>query len=117
MQGDILTRSVIDTKPMDGLDMYRLSFGMTQADATNEVITVNRFVRWTYRIDIALPGDTTPNWDINEDHDCNMGDITRIGMKWKMTGSAGWIPEDVNKDGVVNIGDIATLGFHWGASW
>ena len=58
-----------------------------------------------------------PAWDLNNDHVCNISDVVKIGLKWGMTGSAGWIPEDLNKDGVINIGDVVVLGLHWGQTW
>jgi len=60
---------------------------------------------------------TAPDWDLNGDHVCNIGDVVVIGLKWGQTGAPGWIPEDVNNDGVVNIGDVVVIGLHWGETW
>jgi len=60
---------------------------------------------------------TAPDWDLNGDHVCNIGDVVVIGLKWGQTGTPGWIPEDVNNDGVVNIGDVVVIGLHWGETW
>jgi hypothetical protein len=43
--------------------------------------------------------------------------VVKIGLKWGLTGTPGWIPEDLNTDGVINIGDIVVLGLHWGQTW
>jgi hypothetical protein len=58
-----------------------------------------------------------PIWDLNGDHKCDLGDVVVIGIKWRMTGSPGWVPEDVNKDGAINVGDVVTVGFHWNETW
>jgi len=58
-----------------------------------------------------------PTWDLNNDHVCNIGDVVKVGLKWGLTGSAGWIPEDLNNDGVINIGDVVKLGLNWGKTW
>jgi hypothetical protein len=60
---------------------------------------------------------TAPDWDLNGDHTCNIGDVVVIGLKWSQTGTPGWIPEDVNNDGMVNIGDVVVIGLHWGETW
>jgi hypothetical protein len=74
------------------------------------------------RLMLATPTPTPtptaqPNWDLNNDNVCNIGDVVKVGLKWGMTGTAGWIPEDLNKDGVINIGDVVVLGLHWGETW
>ena len=58
-----------------------------------------------------------PSWDLNGDHTCNIGDVVKVGLKWGLIGSAGWIAEDVMPDGFINIGDIVVIGLHWGQSW
>jgi hypothetical protein len=59
----------------------------------------------------------TPDWDLNGDHICNIGDVVKVGLAWGLTGDPGWIPEDLNNDGVINIGDVVVLGLHWGEAW
>jgi hypothetical protein len=61
--------------------------------------------------------ETVPNWDLNGDHICNIGDVVVIGLHWGQTGTPGWIPQDLNSDGTINIGDIVVIGLHWGGSW
>ena len=55
-----------------------------------------------------------PDWDLNGDGVCNIGDVVVIGLKWGETGTPGWIPEDLNGDGEINIGDVVVIGLHWG---
>jgi hypothetical protein len=62
-------------------------------------------------------GPAEPDWDLNGDHICNIGDVVKVGLKWAQTGSAGWIPEDLNNDGVINIGDVVVVGLYWGQTW
>jgi hypothetical protein len=117
---DLLSRQLIDTKTLDTARSYRFCFGLFPSDVTSVKPTANKFIYWVNRIDIILPAATTttvPVWDLNGDHYCNLNDVVLIGLKWKLTGTAGWIAEDINKDGVINIGDVVTLGFHWGETW
>ena len=58
-----------------------------------------------------------PQWDLNGDHVCNIGDVVKLGLKWGLTGANGWIPEDLNNDGVINIGDVVVVGLYWGQTW
>jgi 3',5'-cyclic AMP phosphodiesterase CpdA len=58
-----------------------------------------------------------PDWDLNGDHICNIGDVVVLGIKWGQTGTPGWCPEDISPDGYINIGDVVVLGLHWGQSW
>ena len=65
---------------------------------------------------IGLP-TSQPDWDLNGDHTCNIGDVVKVGLQWGLTGTPGWIPEDLNNDGAINIGDVVVLGLHWGEAW
>ena len=60
---------------------------------------------------------SAPVWDLNGDHVCYISDVVKVGLKWGLTGSSGWIPEDINYDGLINISDIVVLGLHWGQTW
>jgi hypothetical protein len=72
-------------------------------------------VKWISQINIY--STAPPYWDLNGDHGCNIGDVVKLGLKWGLAGSQGWIPEDVNKDGVINIGDVVKIGLNWGKTW
>jgi len=69
--------------------------------------------KWLSQVNIYVP----TFWDLNGDHICNIGDVVKLGLKWGLTGSHGWIPEDLNSDGVINIGDVVKIGLHWGQTW
>ena len=58
-----------------------------------------------------------PSWDLNNDHHCDISDITTIGLQWGRTGAAGWIKEDLNGDGAINVSDVVTVGLNWGKTW
>jgi hypothetical protein len=58
-----------------------------------------------------------PDWDLNSDHVCNIGDVVVIGLHWSETGDPGWIPQDINRDGVIDTLDVAIIGLHWGETW
>jgi hypothetical protein len=58
-----------------------------------------------------------PEWDLNGDHVCNIGDVVKVGLHWGETGDDGWIPEDLNSDGIINIGDVVVIGLYWGQTW
>jgi hypothetical protein len=75
-------------------------------------VTTNHTISASFAADSAAP-----DWDLNGDHICNIGDVVVIGLKWGQTGTPGWIPEDVNNDGTVNIGDVVVIGLHWGEAW
>ncbi|MFA5375472.1 MAG: hypothetical protein WC455_06940 [Dehalococcoidia bacterium] len=71
-----------------------------------------------HTISASFASDSTaPDWDLNGDHICNIGDVVVIGLHWGQTGTPGWIPQDVNNDGIINIGDVVVIGLHWGESW
>ncbi|MDD5702631.1 MAG: metallophosphoesterase, partial [Dehalococcoidales bacterium] len=60
---------------------------------------------------------TQPDWDLNGDKVCDIGDVVVLGLRWGETGTQGWIPQDLNSDGIIDIGDVVVLGLHWGQTW
>jgi len=81
---------------------------VTSYEFTN--VTANHTISVIFALDC-------PEWDLNGDHVCNIGDVVVIGLHWGEMGTAGWIPQDLNNDGVINIGDVVVLGLHWGETW
>lgn len=65
----------------------------------------------------TISASFVPAWDLNGDHNCNIGDVVKVGLKWGQTGSPGWIPEDVSPNGAINIGDVVVIGLYWGQTW
>jgi PKD repeat protein len=81
---------------------------VTSYDFTN--VTANHTISVSFATDV-------PEWDLNGDGVCNIGDVVVIGLHWGESGTPGWIPQDLNSDGVINIGDVVVLGLHWGETW
>jgi hypothetical protein len=75
-------------------------------------VTANHTISATFAVNSGAP-----DWDLNGDYVCNIGDVVKVGLKWGQIGTPGWIPEDVNNDGTVNIGDVVVIGLHWGETW
>jgi len=57
-----------------------------------------------------------PNWDINNDGQCTVLDLTLLSNHYGETGQNGWIREDVDNNGVVQVLDLMVTG-HYGESW
>jgi len=68
-------------------------------------------------LNLPEPTPDEPEWDLNGDHVCNIGDVVKVGLHWGETGDDGWIPEDLNSDGIINIGDVVVVGLYWGDTW
>lgn len=68
-------------------------------------------------LNLPEPTPDEPEWDLNGDHVCNIGDVVMVGLRWGGTGGPGWIPEDLNDDGIINIGDVVVIGLYWGQTW
>jgi hypothetical protein len=58
-----------------------------------------------------------PNWDINNDGNCSILDLTLGSNKYGQTGSAGWIREDIDNNGKVEVYDFVLLSNHFADSW
>ncbi len=65
----------------------------------------------------AVSAPVCPDWDINQDGRCDVGDVAVIGLFWLETNTPGWTRADVNRDGRVDVGDIVTIGLHWMETW
>ena len=68
-------------------------------------------------LNLPEPVPEEPDWDLNGDRVCNIGDVVVLGLHWGETGDDGWMPEDLNGDGVINIGDVVVVGLYWGQTW
>lgn len=58
-----------------------------------------------------------PNWDINNDGQCNILDHLLISEKYGLTGMEGWIREDVNNDGEISLIDLVIISNHYQEKW
>jgi len=57
--------------------------------------------------------DVHPRWDVNEDGEVNILDITIIGQHYGNTVSAPYPRWDVNEDGMINIQDLTITSYHF----
>jgi len=58
-----------------------------------------------------------PNWDLNNDGECNVFDQVLISNHYGETGTNGWIREDVDNDGQIDVLDLVFVSNHYGESW
>ncbi len=58
-----------------------------------------------------------PNWDINNDGECNVFDQVLISNHYSETGNNGWIREDVDNDGQIGVLDLVLVSNNYGESW
>lgn len=63
---------------------------------------------------IVLINNIHPRWDVNEDLEVNILDITLIGQKYGTSLEAPYPRWDVNQDGVVNVQDLIITGYYFG---
>lgn len=58
-----------------------------------------------------------PNWDINNDGQCNILDQVRLSSQYSRIGNSGWIREDVDNNGFIQILDFIYISNHYGETW
>jgi len=58
-----------------------------------------------------------PNWDINNDGDCNVYDLVLVSNYYNETGTSGWIREDVDNNGRIQVIDLVLISGHYDESW
>ncbi len=63
--------------------------------------------------DFSMP----PNWDINNDGQCNVLDLNFISNHYGEIGQNGWIREDVDNNGIVQVFDFIMVTGHNGETW
>ncbi|MDT8309410.1 MAG: dockerin type I domain-containing protein, partial [Bacteroidales bacterium] len=63
---------------------------------------------------IVVINNVLPRWDVNEDWEVNILDITKIGQEYGTSIEAPYPRWDVNQDGVVNIQDLTVTGYYFG---
>ena len=63
--------------------------------------------------DFSMP----PNWDINNDGNCNVFDYVLISNHYGETGNSGWIREDVDNNGQIQVFDLVLLSEHYSETW
>jgi hypothetical protein len=58
-----------------------------------------------------------PNWDINNDGDCNVYDLVLVSNYYNTSGDSGWIREDVDNSGHINVLDLVLISEHYDETW
>ena len=117
---DIIAANSLDGQPLpltDPLNPSKLWYpvklvgsGLHSGDRVGGVVMIEL-------LNLPSPTPDEPEWDLNGDHVCNIGDVVKVGLQWGEIGSDGWIPEDLNSDGIINIGDVVVVGLYWGETW
>jgi hypothetical protein len=67
----------------------------------------------TSSYDFSMP----PNWDLNNDGQCNLLDLTLISNHYGEAGPNGWIREDVNNNGITQVLDLILITGHYNEEW
>jgi len=57
------------------------------------------------------------SWDINNDGNCSMLDLSLASYKYGQIGFPGWIREDIDNNGKVEVYDFVLLSNHYADSW
>jgi hypothetical protein len=117
---DIIAASTLDGQPLpltDPTNPLKLWYpvklvgsGLHSGDRVGGVVMIEL-------LNLPSVAPLEPEWDLNGDHVCDIGDVVALGLCWGETGMGGWVPEDLNSDGIVDIGDVVVIGLHWGRTW
>ena len=75
-------------------------------DTSNNYITSSSYT-------ISMP----PNWDVNNDGDCNVYDLVLVSNHYNETGTPGWIREDVDNNGQIKVIDLVLISEHYDETW
>ena len=75
-------------------------------DTSNNYVTSSSYT-------ISMP----PNWDINNDGDCNIYDLVLVSNHYNETGTPGWIREDVDNNGQIRVIDLVLISEHYDETW
>jgi len=63
--------------------------------------------------DFSMP----PNWDVNNDGNCTVLDLTLISNHYNESGVFGWIREDVDNNGEIKVLDFVLASNHYDETW
>jgi len=82
------------------------SYSIWANDTSNNVDTSSSYT-------FSMP----PNWDINNDGECNIYDYMLVSSHYGETGVPGWIREDVDNNGKIQVFDLVLVSEHYDESW
>jgi len=58
-----------------------------------------------------------PNWDVNENGNCNVLDFVLISNHYQQSGNPGWIREDVDNNGEIKVLDFVFVSVYYNQIW
>jgi len=82
------------------------SYSIWANDTSNNYVTSSSY---TY----SMP----PNWDIDNDGDCNVYDLVLVSNHYNETGTPGWIREDVDNNGQIRVIDLVLVSEYYNETW
>jgi hypothetical protein len=77
------------------------------------VKNVNNLVRSSNNYAFSM----SPNWDMNNDGECNVFDQVMISLHYGESGSPGWIREDADNNGRIQVADLLLVSSHYSEIW
>ena len=113
--GDALSYIIkIDGVTISTLSSYVWNTDYASAGTHTIEVTVSDGTESTSMQHSITINDVHPRWDVNEDGEVNILDITLIGQQYGNTVSTPYPRWDVNQDGVINIQDLTVTSYHFG---
>ncbi|MCD4703259.1 MAG: putative Ig domain-containing protein [Methanosarcinaceae archaeon] len=113
--GDALSYIIkIDGVTISTLSSYVWNTDYSSAGTHTIEVTVSDGTETTSMQHSITINDVHPRWDVNEDGEVNILDITLIGQQYGNTVSTPYPRWDVNQDGVINIQDLTVTSYHFG---
>jgi hypothetical protein len=95
---------------------YAWGTDYSSAGAHTIDITVSDGIDQVTERHIVVINNVHPRWDVNEDLEVNILDITLIGQKYGTAVEAPYPQWDVNQDGIINIQDLTVTSYYFGES-
>jgi hypothetical protein len=77
------------------------------------VRNVNNLVRSSNNYAFTM----SPNWDMNNDGECNVFDQVMISLHYGERGTPGWIREDADNNGRIQVADLLLVSSHYSEIW
>jgi len=77
------------------------------------VKNINNIIRSSNNFAFSM----SPNWDINNDGECNVLDQVMISLHYGQSGTPGWIREDADNNGRIQVLDLILVSSHYSEIW
>ncbi|MBW6519209.1 MAG: putative Ig domain-containing protein [ANME-2 cluster archaeon] len=102
--------------------------GVTKSTVSSYIWTTDYLSAGAHTIDIIVSdgtdqvteqhivniNDVHPRWDVNNDWEVDILDITTIGQKYGTSIEAPYPRWDINQDGIVNVQDLTVTSYYFG---